>query len=185
MDSRSPASAGVGNDIVMTDDLVLVGRFGRAQGLKGEIRLTSFTGEPAAIAGYGPLISDDGRSFALESVVARGDVLVARVAGVADRTAAEALTNLDLYVPRARLSAPAAADEFLQADLLGCLVETADGARIGRVVDLPNYGAGDILEIARTGGGHVLLPFRKEFVPMVDVAMRRIVVNLPDGLDEG
>lgn len=168
----------------MSDDRVLVGRFGRAQGLKGEIRLTSFTGEPAAIAGYGPLESDDGRVFAIESVSERGDVLVARVVGVRDRSGAEALTNLDLYAPRSRLPAAEAEDEFFQADLVGCAVFDNEGRPVGHVVDLPNFGAGDILEIARPQGKPVLLPFRKEFVPVVDIAARRVVVVLPDGLIE-
>ena len=92
----------------MAPERILVGRIGAAQGLRGEVRLWSFTADPMAIKDYGPLEAEDGRSFAIESLRPGKKFLVARLAGVNDRTAAEALRNLDLYVPRARLPKPAA-----------------------------------------------------------------------------
>ena len=159
---------------------MLLGEFGRAHGLKGELRLKSFTGDPEAIASYGPLLAGPDRTLALKGVrPAPGgapDLLIARVDGVTDREAAEALNGVRLYLPRDRLPTPDAEDEFLLADLIGLAVETASGEVIGTVVAVPNYGGGDLLEIAPIPNGPTaLLPFTKAFVPHVDVAAKRIV----------
>ena len=171
------------------DTLVLLGEFGRAHGLKGEVRLKSHTGDPQAIASYGPLVAADGRTIRLRSVrPAPGGapgLLVAQVEGVSSREAADALNRLRLFLPRPKLPAPDAEDEYLLADLIGLGVETASGQSIGRVVDVPNYGGGDLLEIAsRDGGATALLPFTKTFVPLVDLAAGRIVVEAPGDLFE-
>ncbi len=164
---------------------MLLGEFGRAQGLRGEVRLKSYTGEPTAIAGYGPLTTADGRTIVLTAMRAAGaapDLLVVRVEGVSDRTTAEALNRLALYAPRARLGTPEE-DEFYASDLVGVAVADAAGTVIGTVVAVPNYGGGDLLEIRPAGGGATaLLPFLKRFVPSVDLAGRRLVVDAPDDL---
>ena len=167
----------------MPANLVLLGRFGRPHGVKGEVRLQSFTADPLAIAGYGPLASADGlRSFSL-SARAAGDMLIARVEGVASREAAEALNGLELFAPRERLPAPAEDDEFLMEDLVGCRAERADGTLMGTVIDVPNYGAGDLLDIKRQGGGaSVLMPFTRAFAPLVDIEGGRVVIDPPAGL---
>jgi 16S rRNA processing protein RimM len=168
------------------DDLILLGEFGRAHGLKGEVRLKSFTAEPAAIASYGPLVTDHRRRFVLKAVRAAGggspDMLVARVEGVATREAAEALNRLRLYVGRDQIPPPEAEDEFLAADLVGLLVEDGAGRKLGTVVAVPDYGGGDLLEIAPPRGPTALLPFTKAFVPIVDLARKRVVVDPPDDL---
>lgn len=161
--------------------LVLMGEFGRAHGLRGEVRLKSHTASPAGIAGYGPLLTADGRLLTLSEVrpAAGGapDLLIARVAGVAAREAAEALNGTRLYVPRERL-APPEEDEFLLADLVGLAAVDASGAPLGTVTAVPNYGGGDILEVApRAGGPSVLVPFTKDFVPVVDLGAGRVVVE--------
>jgi 16S rRNA processing protein RimM len=166
---------------------ILLGRIGRAQGLKGEVRLTSFTQDPVAIAGYGPLENADGtRRFVITEIALRKDVLVARLEGVTDRTGAEALVHQELWVARERIDAATDEDEFLHADLIGCMAVSDTGAALGTVVDLPNYGAGDLIELALEGRAKtVLLPFTKAFVPVVDVPARRVSVVLPEGfLDE-
>ena len=171
----------------MGADRILLGRIGRAQGLKGEVRLTSFTQNPVALGGYGTLESADGKvSFVIESISARNDVVVAKFAGVNDRTAAEALVHQELWVSREKIGVITDEDEFLHADLIGCEIIAADGAVLGKVADLPNYGAGDLLEMALTGRAKtVLLPFTKAFVPEVDIKARRVTVVLPEGfLDE-
>jgi len=169
-------------------DLILLGEFGRAHGLKGEVRLKSFTAEPAAIASYGPLVTDDRRRFVLKSVRAASggspDMLVARVEGVATREAAEALNRLRLYVGRDQLPPPEGEDEFLAADLVGLVVEDRAGRVLGTVVAVPDYGGGDLLEIAPPRGPTALLPFTKAFVPTVDLARKRVVVDPPDDLFE-
>ena len=112
---------------------VCVGRIGAPHGIRGEVRLQSFTGEPMAIADYGPLESEDGtQSFEIETVRGAKNILVARFKGVGDRSAAERLCNVELYVPRERLRAPAA-DEFYHADLIGLTAVTTAGEPIGTV----------------------------------------------------
>jgi 16S rRNA processing protein RimM len=165
---------------------VVLGEFGRAHGLTGEVRLKSFTGEPKAIAAYGPLVVG-GRSVTLTSVrPAPGgapDLLIATVEGVDTRKAAEALNRVELRLPRHRLPPPEAEDEFLLADLIGLTVETAAGETIGTVVAVPNYGGGDLLEIApAAGGASALLPFTRAFVPAVDLAAGRLVADPPADL---
>jgi 16S rRNA processing protein RimM len=165
-----------------------VGEFGRAHGLKGEVRLKSYTADPRAIAAYGPLTGEDGRSFTLSSVrPAPGgapDLLVAQVAGVSSREAAEALNRIRLHLPREKLPPPEE-DEFLLADLIGLAVHDRAGTLIGTVADVPNYGGGDLLDIApATGGASALLPFTRAFVPEIDLAGKRVVVDAPDDLFE-
>lgn len=174
--SAAPASSGAARR------LVLVGEFGRAQGLRGEVRLKSYTAEPAAIARFTTLQSEDGsRRFRIEAarpVAGAADMLVVRVAGITDRTAAEALTRLRLYVPRESLDAEALdEDEYLQADLIGLAVHNPAGTVLGRIVALHDFGAGDVMEVAPAEGGPtVMWPFTKAFVPEVDIVGGRVVV---------
>lgn len=168
-------------------DLVLLGEFGRPHGLRGEIRLKSHTGDPLAIAGYGPLVASDGRRFELLDARPAGgaapDLLVVRVKGVSDRTGAEALNRVTLSIPRAQLAEPEEDDEFLTADLIGLEVVDAAGAVIGTIVAVPNFGGGDLLEIRPVlGGATALLPFTKAFVPSLDLTNRRAVIDSPEDL---
>src|SRR5437763_1118237 len=141
----------------MGADRVLVARIGAPQGLRGELRLWPFTADPMALKSYGPLQAADGRDFEIESLRPGKGFLVARLAGVNDRTAAEGLRNVDLYVPRERLP-PAGEDEFYHADLVGLDAVAVDGARIGEVIAVRNFGAGDLLEVRPPNGPTVLLP---------------------------
>jgi 16S rRNA processing protein RimM len=149
--------------------------------VRGEVRLWSFTEDPAAVAGYGPLETEDGaRRFEIESLRAAKDHFVARLAGVDGREAAEALRNTDLYVPRERLPPIEEADTWYYADLVGLKALTADGAALGTVTSVHNFGAGDIIEIAPAGGGAPLMvSFTEATVPEVDVKGGRIVVVAP------
>jgi 16S rRNA processing protein RimM len=160
---------------------ICVARIGAAHGVRGEVKLWSFTEEPAAVANYGPLETQDGtRCFEIETLRAAKDHFVARLAGVSDRDAAEKLRNIELYIPRARLPKIEEADTFYHADLVGLDAVTADGARVGTVHALHNFGAGDIIEIAPAGGGDpLMLPFNETTVPKIDVAARQIVVVPP------
>ena len=163
------------------DRLVLVGRFGAPQGVRGEVRLQSYTAEPRAIAAYAPLTDAAGaKEFALERLrPLKGDMLVAKLKGAVTREHAEALGGVEIFARRDRLPEPNA-DEFYWDDLVGLDVVTADGARIGRVAALANYGAGDIVEIAReSGGDSLLLPFTRKVVPTIDFEASRIVVEPP------
>ena len=164
---------------------ITVGRFGAPHGVRGEIRLQSFTQDPVAIAGYGPLIASDGRSFTLTHVrPVKDTMLVARVAGIADRTLAQALTGLELTLDRAALPAPDEEDEFYVADLIGMQAIDVDGTPIGTIVDVPNYGGGDLVEIRPAVGGDTLLfPFTKAVVPDIDAAGRRVTIVTPDEVE--
>jgi 16S rRNA processing protein RimM len=167
-----------GTSPAMTGNLVLMGRFGAPHGVRGEMRLQSFTDEPLAIASYGPLFDKSGaRRFVLESAREQGrEMLVVSVAGVSDRDAAQRLTGVELYLPRESLPAPEE-DEFYLADLIGLNVEDEAGAALGEVIALRNFGAGDILEVLpRDGGESQFYPFTKTLAPIVDVAGGRIVV---------
>ena len=168
-------------------NLVLLGEFGRAHGLTGEVRLKSYTGDPQAIAGYGALLTSDGRTLAFADVrPAPGsspDMLIARVKGVSGRSAAEALNRVALFVPRDRLAAPEDDDEVYAADLIGAAAVDEAGTLVGTIVAVPNYGGGDLLELRPpNGGATALLPFTKAFVPVLDVAQRRVTVAAPEDL---
>ena len=164
---------------------ILVGRFGAPHGVRGEIRLQSFTQEPKAIADYGPLAAGDGRAFTLTSVrPIKATMLVARVAGVTDRTAAEALTHVELFLDRAALPPPDE-DEFYIADLIGLDAVDEGGALLGTVVAVPNYGGGDLVEVRpSTGGESLLFPFTKAVVPAIDIAARRVTIAPPDEVED-
>ena len=167
-------------------NLLLVGIFGAAVGLKGEVRLKSYTGDPQAIAGYSPLQTDDGRRFEIVSVRPQKDMLVARVRGIADRTAAERLVNLKLYAPREAFGATEDEDEFFHADLIGLNAVTTEGETLGRVIALFDFGAGDVLEIMPAGGGmSFFLPFTRAVVPSIDIARRRMTVIPPEETETG
>jgi 16S rRNA processing protein RimM len=166
-------------------DRVLVAQIGAAHGLRGEVRLRSFTEDPMAVKAYGALQSEDGtQSFEIEALRPTKDVLIARLAGVTDRTAAERLCNLRLYVPRARLPVPED-DEFYHADLIGLAAVAPDGREVGTVQALHNFGAGDLIEVKLAHGATVLLPFTKAVIPEIDIAGKRIVVDVPADVSPG
>ena len=154
---------------------VCVAQIGAAHGIRGEVRLRSFTQDPAAIAAYGPLESEDGtRRFTIEALRPAKDHFVARLAGVADRDAAEKLTNLKLYIARDKLPPIDEDDTFYHADLVGLSAVTPDGAAFGTVTAVLNFGAGDILEIEKPDGKRSMVPFREGIADLVE---GRIVVD--------
>ena len=160
------------------DRLILLGVFGAPQGVRGEVRVKSLTADPGAIGAYGPLTDKArARTFVFESLrTLKDDMLVARLAGVSTREAAEALKGAEIFARRDQLPQPAG-DEFYYDDLIGLEAVDAEGAPIGRVVSLMNYGAGDVLEIAPAQGGEtLLLPFSKRVAPRIDFDAGRIVI---------
>jgi 16S rRNA processing protein RimM len=164
------------------EQLVLLGRIKAAHGLKGEVKIAAFTAVPEGIAAYGPLRSVDGsRVFVLCNVrPANGAEVIASVDGITDRTAAERLRGVDLYLP-ARLLPPPGEGEFYHAELIGLDAFSPDGTRFGKVAAVHNFGAGDMLEIAGDAdAAPLMLPFTVENVPEVDVANRRISVVFPE-----
>lgn len=162
-------------------DLVLLGEIGAAQGLKGEVRLRSYTQQPADIAAYGPLQDEAGsRAFEIEHVRVTPKALIARIKGVTTREAAEALNHTRLYLPRSRL--PAREDEeWYVADLVGLAAVDTAGEAIGTVVGVHNFGAADIVEVKLAGGApNLLVTFTEANVPEVDIKGGRIVLVPPE-----
>ncbi|MGE0562929.1 MAG: ribosome maturation factor RimM [Pseudolabrys sp.] len=161
-------------------DRVCVARIGAAHGIRGEVKLWPFTEDPLALADYNPLETEDGaRTFNVEIVRAAKDHVIARIAGVENRDAVQALTNLELFVPRDRLP-PVEDGTYYHHDLIGLPAETKDGATLGTVLAIHNFGAGDVIEIGPLDGGDsVMLPFTDAVVPEVDLDARRVVVVPP------
>lgn len=200
-DVRSAAPAAAPTVPALPDDVVRIGECGRAHGLHGELRLKSFTDDPAMLARYEPLFDESGARRVIKALrPAPGgatDLFIARIAGVDDRNAAEALNRRGLYTTRAALAMldPPEEDEFLLADLIGLKAVTPLGEIRGTVVEVPDYGAGTLIGIApvtdanasvRAGarGDTVLLPFTKAFFPEIDIAGGRILVDAPDDVFE-
>ena len=164
-------------------DRVIVGTFAGAFGVHGETRLKSFCAEPADIAIYTPLYTEDGRAFpviVLTGQAANG--FIARVDGVSSKEDADELKGVSLYADRARLP-HLPDDEYYHADLIGLAVHDTGGALLGSVKNVLNHGAGDLLDIQLTGSSDtVLLPFTLAAVPTVDLKSGRIVADPPEGL---
>lgn len=165
-------------------DLVLLGHIAGAHGIRGDVVIVSHTADPASIGDYGPLQDEAGRLLAVKVLRVTQKGVVARVEGVSDRNGAEALKGRNLFLPRDKL--PAAGEgEYYHADLIGLAAENAAGARIGEVVAVQNFGAGDLLEIRLEGSARtVLVPFHDAFVPVVDITERKIrLADVPGLLD--
>ncbi len=162
-------------------DRLLLGDIGRPQGLKGDVRVRSFTQDPAAIGSYGPLEDETGqRLIEFESLRSDGKGLVARIKGIATREAAEALTGTKLYVSRDRLPEHGE-DEWYHADLIGLAVRDQDGTPFGTVIAVHNFGASDLIEIRPLSGEpDLLVPFTDEAVPEVNVAEGWVRVLPPE-----
>jgi len=158
-----------------------VAEIGGAHGIGGEVKLKSFTADPMALKDYAPLESEDGATcFVIEALRPGKTHLIAQLRGISDRGAAERLAGARLFVPRASLP-PAAAEEFYHADLIGLRAITVDGAQIGTVMAVHDFGAGDILELRHAqSGATLMLPFTQTCVPEVDLAAGRIVVAPPE-----
>ena len=162
---------------------VCVARIGAAHGVRGAVKLWTFTEDPLAVQRYGLLSTKDGaRQFEVTHVREAKDHLVATLKGIATRDDAERLNGLELYVAREKLPATDD-DEYYHADLIGLAAVTAANASIGRVVAIHNFGAGDIIEIAPPQGTTMLLPFTNAVVPTVDLAAGRVVIELPEEVE--
>ncbi|MEQ1577285.1 MAG: ribosome maturation factor RimM [Hyphomicrobium sp.] len=159
---------------------ILLGEISGAHGIRGELLVRSYAGEPEDIAAYGPLEDEAGKctlSLIVVRVTPKG--VIARVEGVSDRTEAEKLKGVKLYVERAKLP-EADDDEFYHADLVGLRVETPDGAESGTIVAVQNYGAGDLIEIRKSGSAQTLLvPLSKACVPTISLDRGIAVVIMP------
>jgi 16S rRNA processing protein RimM len=153
-----------------------------AHGVRGAVRLKTFTAAPKDVGRYGPLEDESGeRHYKLHLTGSAKGVLIGRLAGVDDRDRAEGLRGLRLYVPYSALPPPGE-DEFYHADLIGLEAALPDGTSLGRVRAVHDFGAGDTLEIDRPDGRPVVVPFTRAVVPVVDIAGGRLVIDPPPGL---
>jgi 16S rRNA processing protein RimM len=158
---------------------ICVARIGAPHGVRGAVKLWTFTEDPLAVRRYGPLATKDGaRRFEVTHAREAKGHLVATLKGIATREQAERLNGLELFVPREKLPATDA-DEYYHADLIGLAAVNAADEPIGRVIAIHNFGAGDIIEIAPPHGATMLLPFTNAVVPVVDIAGGRVVIELP------
>jgi len=163
--------------------LVCVARIGAAHGVRGAVKLWTFTEDPFAVRQYGPLLSKDGkRQFEVATAREARDHLVATFKGVTTRDEAERLNGIELYVARDKLPATDE-DEYYHTDLIGLDAVTTDGDALGRVLAIHNFGAGDIIEIAPPKGTTLLLPFSNAVVPEVDLKGGRVVIALPQEVE--
>jgi 16S rRNA processing protein RimM len=167
----------------MVEDRLCVAVIAGAHGVRGDVRIKSFTADPDGLAAYGPLTDKTGaRKFRIKvHGLARG-LLRAHIKGVDDRNAAEALAGMELYVERGQLAEPAE-DEFYHSDLIGLKAELQDGSQYGVVRALHDFGAGDVIEIAVAAGGTVILPFTKAVIPSVNLENGIVVVALPEEVE--
>lgn len=166
-------------------DRVCIGRIAGAHGVRGWFKVSSYTAEPMDVAAYGPVSNEDGtRMFELEAIRMAKSQVIARIADVTDRDAAEALRGLRLFVSRDVLP-PAGEDEFYWEDLTGLAVETVDGKALGPVLSIQEFGAGTMLEVGMKTGPSVMVPFTRDIVPVVDVSAGRVVIDPPPGLLTG
>lgn len=151
------------------------------QGVQGAVRIKSFTEVPEDVTGYGPVEDETGRRLELHLTGLAKGVVIARVSGIEDRNQAETLRGLRLYLPRSALPRTDA-DEYYHADLIGLEAVLSDGTPVGRVRAIHDFGAGNTLELARSGASPVMVPFTREIVPVVELAEGRLVLDPPPGL---
>jgi 16S rRNA processing protein RimM len=161
-------------------DPICIARIGAAHGVRGAVKLWTFTEDPFAVKAYGPLLTKDGgRSFEIATAREAKGHLVATLKGVATREDAERLNGIELYIAREKLPATDE-NEYYHADLIGLAAVNVADEPLGRVLAIHNFGAGDIIEIALPSGSTMLLPFTNAVVPTVDLANGRVVIELPE-----
>ncbi len=149
-----------------------------AHGVRGQVRVKSFTERPEDLSAYGPLTDADGAQRIELTLTGRSrGQFSARIGGVETRTQAQALAGTRLYIPRAALPALEDVETYYHADLIGLRVEDRNGKPLGRIAALYNHGAGDLLEIEAPQGETFLVPFTKAAVPLVDLDAGRLVVD--------
>ena len=160
---------------------VLMGVIGAPHGVRGQVRVKSYTGDPLALGDYGPLFDDAGNRFEVAGIRPAKTVVVVTFKGIAGRDAAERLNGTELFVDRGQLPDDELEDdEFYIDDLVGMGAVDGDGARIGTVVAIHNFGAEDMIEVKPAGGGHsALFPFTRDVVPQIDLEARRLTLVPP------
>ena len=166
---------------------ILLGQIGAAHGIKGQVRIATHTQDPEAIGSYGPLDTDrPGLTITLTKVRLQKNVVIAHIKGISDRTAAEQLNGVSLYIDREKLPETGDEDDFYHADLIGLDARLESGVTIGKVSAVPNFGAGDLIEVRDPQSGDTYLyPFTRAVVPHVDIAGGFLTIVVPMDAPEG
>jgi 16S rRNA processing protein RimM len=166
---------------MVKDNRILVGKIGAAHGVKGQVRITPFTQYAEDIAAYGPLGTDKpGLAVTITDLRVQKNVVIARLEGIEDRNAAEKLNGISLYVEREALPETEEEDEFYHADLIGLDARREDGTVIGKVSALPNFGAGDLIEVRDPlSGDTYLYPFTRAVVPDINLDDGYVTIIVP------
>jgi len=168
----------------MTNPKILLAQIGKAQGIKGEVRVKPF-GEPEMLNQYGRLEAKDGTLYRIKRMRAQKNMLVVKFEGVNTREEAEALNGMELFIDRAKLPETDEEDEFYISDLIGMAVHNEMGELLGKVQDVPNFGAGDMIEINPTGSSNTYyLPFTQDVVPDIDFEKKILTVIPPQEVSE-
>lgn len=166
---------------------IFLGQIGAAHGIKGQVRIAAHTQDPAAIGSYGPLDTDrPGLTITLTKVRVQKNVVIAHIKGITDRSAAEQLNGVSLFVSRDKLPLPEDEDDFYHADLLGLDARLDSGVSIGTVSAIPNFGAGDLIEVRDPQSGDTYLyPFTRAVVPQINLADGYLTIVVPLDAPEG
>lgn len=166
---------------------IFLGQIGAAHGIKGQVRIATHTQDPEAIGSYGPLDTDrPGLTITLTKVRLQKNVVIAHIKGIFDRTAAEQLNGVSLYIDREKLPETGDEDDFYHADLIGLDARLESGVTIGKVAAVPNFGAGDLIEVRDPQSGDTYLyPFTRAVVPHVDIAGGFLTIVVPMDAPEG
>ncbi len=164
---------------------VLMAQIGGPHGIKGELRVKPFCDDPLALDAYGSLYSDDGQKFRIMRLRAAKDVLVVKFKGINYRDEAQALNGVKLYVDRSMLPDDTEEDEFYITDLIGCEIVDEEGNLIGSVLAVPNFGAGDLIEVGFAGSSRTgFVEFTRNNVPALDLEAGQITMRLPQEVSE-
>jgi 16S rRNA processing protein RimM len=160
---------------------ICVGQFVSAHGVRGLVKIRSFTAEPEALFDYAPLLSEDGKQvYKITRKSIAKDCFIASMVGIADKDAADRLRGDKIYVSRDTLP-KTRKGEFYQADLVGLTAVDVDGKNYGKIMDIHDHGAGVFLEIGVTKKDSFMLPFKDAFVPTVDLKAGRVIIEVPEG----
>ncbi len=167
----------------MKNDLILMAEIVGVHGIRGTVKLKVFTDNPESLVDYAPFSDAKGqKTYDIEQLHLHGNVYLADLEGVADRTAAEKLRGVKLYAPRERLPDIKDKETYYHVDLVGLAAEHVDGTPMGTVIAVANFGAGDLLDIKPAKGNSFYIPFTNDAVPNVDLASKKIVIDPPPGL---
>lgn len=168
------------------DAMVVLARIGAPNGVAGAARVKLFGDDPDSLTAYGPLTRSDGGPPLRVRDLRDGkspDMVIARFEGVTSREMVMAMNGVELSLPRSVFPAIEDEDDFYHADLLGLEVRLMDGSRFGEVIQVADFGAGDLLDVKPDrGGASVLVPFTKAIVPQVNIAEGFVMLDPPEDL---